>query len=366
MEKTVQISVVIPVYNCQKYIHEAVASVLNQPISGTKIVLVDDGSSDDSAAICDRLSEKYGEVTAIHKRNGGVSSARNVGIEYVLEQYADDLLRCYIAFLDADDKWMENFLNESTLDLLSGGYHLIGFQTCRCNKSATRGMVPLEMCEGLRKGGADNVWDHSTQTFGAMLYSAELIKRFSIRFFDGLRANEDKIFSIHCMYLADSIYLVNQVMYLYRNNPFSASHRSGNGIEKYTPMIEAYLKSDEMMKVYQSETRGELNAGRKMAAVYIIDMTEEHFQTFGKVKDIETVFKERANYIELMNSRLICDIAETSQRWNAMKESGLKFKVRCYAKGIARIIKCIGYAVLSRSKFIFKQIERIRYPVILK
>ena len=152
------IDVIIPVYNCKKYLEAAVASVLNQPCKNINIVIIDDGSTDGSAEICDHLSLAHNEVTVIHKPNGGVSSARNVGIEFVIKKYTNDLTHRYIASLDADDVWTNNFFGQETLAVLEKEYHLVGFQFCFCNKALTRCSPPTPMREGLHLGGTQAAW----------------------------------------------------------------------------------------------------------------------------------------------------------------------------------------------------------------
>lgn len=93
-----QMSVIIPVYNCEKYVEQAVASVLSQPLKNINIVIIDDGSTDSSPKICDDLALNHERVTVIHTENGGVSKARNIGIDYVLSKADSD----YIGFLDSD------------------------------------------------------------------------------------------------------------------------------------------------------------------------------------------------------------------------------------------------------------------------
>ena len=89
------ISVIIPVYNADEYLSECVDSVLKQTYKNLEIILVDDGSSDNSSAICDDYSLRDNRVKVIHKENGGVSSARNAGIEMASGKY--------IGFVDSDD-----------------------------------------------------------------------------------------------------------------------------------------------------------------------------------------------------------------------------------------------------------------------
>lgn len=91
------ISVIIPVYNVEKYLRDCIESVLQQSFSDIEIILVEDGSPDDSPKICDEYSKKDGRVKVIHKENGGLSDARNVGIDMATGKY--------IMFLDSDDYW---------------------------------------------------------------------------------------------------------------------------------------------------------------------------------------------------------------------------------------------------------------------
>ena len=99
-------SIIIPVYNVEKYLKQSIQSVLDQTYEDFEVILIDDGSTDNCPAICDELAEKDERVKVIHKQNGGVSSARNEGI---LQAKGD-----YILFLDADDcfdkKLLENCL----------------------------------------------------------------------------------------------------------------------------------------------------------------------------------------------------------------------------------------------------------------
>ncbi len=92
-----KISVIIPVYSVDKYLTQCIDSVLNQSYSDIEIILVDDGSPDTSPAICDRYEKEYTNIKVIHKENGGLSDARNRGLE--------DATGEYVLFLDGDDFW---------------------------------------------------------------------------------------------------------------------------------------------------------------------------------------------------------------------------------------------------------------------
>lgn len=93
------ISVIIPVYNAEKYIKKCVCSVLNQTYQHFEILLIDDGSTDASLQLCDEFASQYQNIRVFHKPNGGASSARNIGLQNAKGKY--------IFFLDSDD-WLES------------------------------------------------------------------------------------------------------------------------------------------------------------------------------------------------------------------------------------------------------------------
>lgn len=214
LSKQIGITVIIPVYNCKEYLEGAVTSVLNQPYKNISVVLVDDGSIDGSGQLCDELADTSDRITVLHQENAGVSAARNAGIEFALSKAC---CNGYIAFLDADDEWINSFFDADTEKLLQKGYDLIGFQSCNCDARLRPYDIPREMQSGLHSGGQASVWLHADNHFAAMLYSDRFLKEYEIRFFKELKYSEDKIFSMQCMYLADTIYLENRLLYRYRH-----------------------------------------------------------------------------------------------------------------------------------------------------
>lgn len=95
MENKPKISVIVPVYNAEKYLDRCVESIINQTFKDFELILVDDGSTDDSGVLSDKLATKDKRIKVFHKENGGVSSARNIGL--------DNALGKYVAFCDPDD-----------------------------------------------------------------------------------------------------------------------------------------------------------------------------------------------------------------------------------------------------------------------
>ena len=93
-----KISIIVPVYNVEQYLAECIESIKDQSLTDIEIILVDDGSPDNSGAICDDYARKDDRIRVIHKKNGGLSSARNAGLEVAIGEY--------IGFVDSDD-WVE-------------------------------------------------------------------------------------------------------------------------------------------------------------------------------------------------------------------------------------------------------------------
>lgn len=99
---TPEISIIVPVYNAGRYLHECVESIIAQTFTDWELLLVDDGSTDGSHAICDDYAVSDSRIRAIHQPNGGVSAARNSGLDKASGQR--------IAFIDADDRVEPNYL----------------------------------------------------------------------------------------------------------------------------------------------------------------------------------------------------------------------------------------------------------------
>lgn len=117
------ISVIVPVYNVEKYLHRCIDSILAQTYSDFELLLIDDGSKDSSGEICDEYTQKDTRVRVFHKENGGVSSARNMGLENAKGEY--------VTFCDSDDyvgeDWLDSYreVMHANVDLAIQGYYII-------------------------------------------------------------------------------------------------------------------------------------------------------------------------------------------------------------------------------------------------
>lgn len=118
---TIRLSYIVPAYNMEKYLNDCVKSIIKQKVLNTEIILVDDGSTDNTSEICDKYAAEYGFIHVIHKENGGISSARNAGLKKARGEY--------VCFVDSDDffkqAFAQNFLEiceTEKLDIIRGWY----------------------------------------------------------------------------------------------------------------------------------------------------------------------------------------------------------------------------------------------------
>lgn len=233
------IHVIIPVYNAEKYLADAVQSVLDQPFKGIDIVLVNDGSKDGSAALCDKLAAREDRIRVIHQENAGVSAARNAGIEAVLDRCAEE---DYIAFLDADDLWVADTFVEFPV---SEGEDVVGYSSYLTNVKADRFRPDTIHEDHLRVTRCgENGW-YAIGTFAAYLYSCRLLSRYRLRFPVGVKGNEDIIFAQQVGFCSSRIRYCRRPLYLYRMNPSSHTHTAKHTKETAAHIARAWYSVAE-------------------------------------------------------------------------------------------------------------------------
>ena len=153
---------------------------------------MDDGSYE----LCDELACNEERITTIHQENRGVSAARNRGIEYLFHSNAQGC----IEFLDADDLWCPNVFTEEVVEKIKTNAEVFCFGCISSNSDCTAFSNPLVHKECICDGGAGVSWPIAGH-FCANLYSIDLLARFNIRFINGLKYSEDKIFKMHLVYM---------------------------------------------------------------------------------------------------------------------------------------------------------------------
>ncbi|MBQ8658079.1 MAG: glycosyltransferase [Clostridia bacterium] len=218
------ISVIIPVHNVEKYLFECVDSVLKQTYQNLEILLIDDGSTDGSGNLCDEYAEKDSRIKVVHKENGGVSSARNVGLDLAKGEY--------ITFIDSDDYVSGNYVQALYENLKENGSDLAFCKYAHKYEN--------DMQNSKEHFPSKIIVDTSSVDFikffsrfislknnimGAcwrILFSREILRGLS--FNTQIRIAEDLLFVLQVIKKAKTLSFINKELYFYRINKKSAVH----------------------------------------------------------------------------------------------------------------------------------------------
>jgi len=243
------ISIIVPVYNTQKFLPQCIGSLLSQTLGDIEIILVDDGSTDASGRICDEHARQDDRVIVIHKENEGVSIARNTGIERSSGKW--------ICFIDSDD-WAEpdmceralQYAEENDLDLLCfntfvnhsnnqiksmdvtqcilAGEEIAAFQLCLINPQFYNASqkAPLGDVGGCPK----------------KLFRGDLLRESDVRFISALTRGEDIVYNLQISEFFGRIGFINEFWYHYRTHKESTTHAFKTDLPKATLLLLEYVR----------------------------------------------------------------------------------------------------------------------------
>lgn len=212
-----RISIIVPVYNVEKYIRSCIKSVLNQTYSNIEILLVDDGSTDNSGIICDKYAASDCRIIVVHQKNAGLSAARNRGIS---EACGD-----YITFIDSDD-----YIAPDYIESLYSGLQETNAQICICDYQKVDEGIEIDdlgySCDITasikrlsNKQALENVYTgdmHGVDFISvAKLYDKKLFLNNGISFPVG-KIHEDAFTTYKLLYLSERISYIDKAMYFYR------------------------------------------------------------------------------------------------------------------------------------------------------
>ncbi len=234
-EKKTLISIVIPFYNGERYLSECVNSVLNQDYSNIEIILVDDGSKDNSGSIADSFSKSDHRVKVLHKENSGVSMARNSGIELSQGEY--------ICFIDVDDyvskdyiSYFYNLIEENNAEIALTPMPK-RFNTSNQMEEQVETKDNVEVWSGIKTAEEMLFYNIVIAPWNKMI-SKKLIDKYHLRFNPKLAFGEGFNFSIDCFQRAKRVAVGHKKIYHYRvDNPDSVMTKFS--IKLVTGSIEA-------------------------------------------------------------------------------------------------------------------------------
>lgn len=234
------VSIIVPIYNVEKYLKKCIESIINQTYKNIEIILVDDGSPDKCGEICEEYSKKDNRIVVIHKQNGGLSDARNKGIKVAKGKY--------ITFVDSDD-----YVDYRYIELLYKAVKENNTKIAQCN------IAKVNMSGNIiaRLGYKEN----SIKTSKNMLndiYSSHLIENIVVwnklylkEMFNNIsfpvgKIHEDEFTTFKILYNVDKISIVNEYLYYYRQTDESIIGKKFN--KKRMDLLEALEERISFLK----------------------------------------------------------------------------------------------------------------------
>ena len=252
-----KISIIVPVYKVEQYLPKCIDSILSQTYQDWELLLIDDGSPDNSGKKCDEYAHKDERIRVFHKDNGGVSSARNLGLDYAEGDY--------VMFVDSDD-WLSNDclqtcvfeLDKNKLDALQ-----FGFTSVTANNEKQLVKISSSILDGEQYIKHNNF----NVCVGGGIYKREIIEENKIRFPLVLKLAEDQIFVFSFFKKTVRIKYLDRAMYYYLQRSDSAVH---------TPKSDDMLKSCEYLIEFGSHWSVLKPHIDSMIIKFIVDMIKNN------------------------------------------------------------------------------------------
>ena len=288
------VSVIIPIYKVEAYLRECVESVLAQNYPNLEIILVDDGSPDGCPAICDEFASADPRVQVIHKKNGGLSDARNAGMRIATGDY--------FYFVDSDDRlpaysveWMVNCIHVTASDMVIAGFERFSdvtgevfFQTCPDDRETTTVMTREEVMKDFYRDGCQ-AW--------AVLYKREIHDGI---FFPFGEINEDEAVVFHLFERCKQVAVTNKVVYSYRNRSESIT------TSPFSQKKLAWYRhcKDNLSWLCEHHPKLEADATRRLCGSILWSLRESALSDGDYTDTIQMLIKElRNNYHRYLASQ---------------------------------------------------------------
>jgi len=309
-----KLSVIVPIYNVEKYLKECVDSIVNSSYVNIEIILVDDGSKDNCGKICDEFAIKDKRIKVIHKENGGLVSARKAGAQIATGEY--------LTFVDGDDWIAPDWYEKVMKDLQKSGadIHISGLYEWRDGEARK---VVNELRTGLYI--KDERWE---EIFSAVLCDERMkkacipgivVKILKTRLFqnnmekvnNNIHNSEDALFSIVCMRSAECIQVNNTCLgYFYRIVDESMSHCYDEKYWKYTEAycenLELLLKSDSSEKITKRIIADEIYMVLRYLDKELFYGIERN--ACSKINHLKRLLSESTRLEEALKLQKICDL----------------------------------------------------------
>jgi len=352
-----KISIIIPIYNSEKYLSRCLETVINQTYSKLEIILVNDGSRDKSLDICKHYQSKDSRIIIIDKINEGVSVARNTGIEAATGKY--------IGFVDADD-WIEPSMYESMLNNIEQYKCNIAF--CNFTKDTRYGryfkkinvkknvLSKIDIINELIANmiGIEDILPKYHYIMGSIwrcLYNREFLNKYNLRFQSGISIMEDLVFNIQALIFCDRVCIDHGFYYHYIKNKSSSLHtyneKMWNDNVKVHNLLEQILHNADLDEYLRKRLDSRYIA---MAACAV---GNEIYRGNAKLNQRIRV----AKYI--MNDSKLKEVLNRAKRYNFENLRYLRSKNEARLERIA-IKNLLFYTKDSQSRLLTKNNDKIK------
>lgn len=326
------VSVIVPVYRAEAYLRQCVDSILAQSMPDFELLLIDDGSPDGSGAICDGYEARDARVRAVHKENGGVSSARNLGIEQAKGSY--------IVFIDSDDYVGPDYLKEllekqKTIALPGNTFVIADHQPFREDGLEERQFpeaYTAELCPGGTTADQFRMLVFNFQIFPpyCKLYRRDIIQSNNLRYDTSIRTAEDFDFSRRYLEYVDRICYIPAISYHYRV-----------GYKAYRPSNHGVLGQSEIRSVHIM-ANGIISLAKKLE---LMPQLQEEIHLWAAKKHyfnrLPMLFAESKAVGVAERYRLYRQLTADPVYRSAFKQ-GAKLTARSTTRSLARFFDCFA------------------------
>ena len=320
-DSQVMLSVIMPVYNGEKYLEESVWSVLNQPEKDLVLIVVNDGSTDNTQELIEKLLKKDHRVIVIQQEQSGVSVARNKGIVKSLEIGAK-----YIAFLDADDVWCKGIYCKKTLDILKlEEFDLIGFDYYNGTEDLLRGNRVASLVTLLK-----DCWPVSNH-FCSFFYSTKILIEFKFFFPEHVKLYEDGAFLTLFAFYSKRYKNFHECAFIYRNNPYSVTHKKENSLNTY---FVSFLSAWDWLAEMLDKDNQNIESIKSIKRTYLIEFIQQACMYGKKLNWIKNMINGYSNGMKLLNDNSVFISEKNSRTLVFFLRYPVIFKTKNRLKGI--------------------------------
>lgn len=296
----IKVSVIVPVYNCEKYLPEAIESLLNQSLKECEFIFINDGSTDKSLEILEHYADKDTRIKIISQCNQGVSAARNVGIENAQGEY--------IGFLDGDD-YVANGMYEKLYEVavdnrcdivicdFEGGERQPSFEKdCVLDRSYIEQFIHPYL---LTNEGFNAVWNK--------LYRQGFVKKYNITFPKNIALGEDEIFNIKAFTYCERAFYMNYIGYYYRQSEGSATRTVGNK-DYFKRALDKYVEELEELRLWNIDEKNIKN----LKGIKLLNSVISYTYIYSEPTENRKLSDRYAYVKRMVNNQVLQDVLKNS------------------------------------------------------